>query len=121
MLARTVALLIALAVGVGGVIPHWTAYRCVMMTAAVKAEACCDRDDSAERTIGTACCDAFEAPAAVVRVAPKTVEPQIAPAPFVGLVPAPPLVVASSLSARAVDEAPPPTRSILALGAVLRI
>src|SRR5205823_3564279 len=104
--------LVVLAVGIGGVIPHWTAYRCTMMTATVKADACCDRSESAERTVGAACCDAFEAPLATVRVAPKPLEPRLAPAPFVGLVATPPLVLVSSVRARLVDDAPPPIRDI---------
>lgn len=122
-MARLIAFIVALAVGIGGVLPRWTAYRCAMMES-IAEHACCDKAPAAEQTIASACCDAFDSPAPAVRSAPGSSEPNIAPAPFAGLLPQPSLAVlasASSEATRVVDAAPPPRPAVLQLSSVLRV
>jgi hypothetical protein len=122
-MARLVALVVALAVGIGGALPRWIAYRCAM-TGAVESDACCTRQPAAEQTIGDVCCDALESPALAERIGPRTLEPNMAPAPFVGLLSLPsPAVFASASSEvmRVVGAASPLRPAVLHLSSVLRI
>ena len=120
-MARLVACVVALAVGIGGLIPRWTAYRCVIMQR-VSSHACCPEHEDDGPVVGAACCDGFAAPSPADRIGPRVAQPSIHPAPLAGLVPIAPVLpaVSPSLLARA-DAAPPPGRSILSLGSVLRI
>jgi hypothetical protein len=117
------SLVVALAVGIGGVLPRITAYRCAIMGAVVSHTCCPQHEAPAERTIAESCCAPLEGPAAVVRIAPGRVGPEFGPAPLVGAVAwASPSFVSASLGlVRVIDAAPPPTRSVFQLGTVLRI
>jgi hypothetical protein len=120
---RFVAFIVAASIGVGGVVPRWTAYRCQMMEA-VTEHPCCAKQQRTEATIGGACCDAFEAPALAARIVARGPESKIAPAPFVGLLSLPSRALLSSkdsVIASIADAAPPPARGILTLSAILRV
>jgi hypothetical protein len=122
-MGRSVAIVVALAVGIGGVLPRWTAYRCTMMET-VTAHPCCPKDEAPNQTLRDAsCCVAFQAPELGTRISPRATQPRIDPAPLAGCIALPSLMAlpASALALRLADSAPPPRPRTLLLTTVLRI
>jgi hypothetical protein len=121
-MGRWFAIVVALAVGIGGILPRWTAWRCTM-TQAVASEPCCPAHQTSEATIGDPCCVAIQAPAQADRIGPRAPLRPIEPAPFTGFASFLPACTsaAPSLAAIWTGLPPPPRPSPLLVTQSLRI
>jgi hypothetical protein len=124
MLARLLALVIALSTGATGVLPVGDGYRCLVMKQRVAPGAdCCAACERTPRSIGRPCCEYVRGAVADAR-APHSIDPpRLAPAPLVAVLPLGALLVAGQ-SARAPEARPrgqPPGDQLHRFSQILRV
>jgi hypothetical protein len=126
MLARLLALLVALATGVTGILPAGDGYRCLIMNQRMSDGApCCHKPEAPSLAIGAPCCEAV-AGAKLDARAPHTVEqPQLQPAPLVAILPLAMTAVAdlgqTARNLGSLFRGQPPGEQLRQLSQVLRI
>jgi hypothetical protein len=126
MVARLLALAIAVCTAATGVLPAGGGARCVAMNRVLRSDTdCCPKCVAAPVTsVGTPCCEAMPGATLGERAFNRIVEPQLAPAPLVAWLAPTPQTADVAVSARAlVAVAPgrPPGDQLQRYSSVLRI
>jgi hypothetical protein len=125
MLARAVALAVALLTGAVGVLPSVAGHRCVWTGARMAAaHASCPERQAPATAIGSPCCEHIAAPTVQARATNSSPEVRIAPASLIGVITFAALVepVAIFRAARSAARSErPPGERLHAFTSVLRV
>jgi hypothetical protein len=90
MIARSTALLLALAIGVTA-LPTGDGYRCLLMHQRMTTAACCAScEPPAQASIGRPCCEVVRGARLEARAQSTVEQPRLSPASLVAILPLPP-------------------------------
>lgn len=126
MVARVLALVIALSTGVTGILPAGDGYRCLIMKQRMAPGAdCCAHCDAPAQTIGRPCCEYVRGATPEARAPHSIEQPQLPPAPLAAILPTPPILVgalgSAALNVGSFPRGRPPGEQLHQLSQVLRI
>jgi hypothetical protein len=126
MVARLLALVIALSTGVTGILPAGDGYRCVFTKQRMEPSAdCCAKCDAPVSSISQQCCEYVRGATPEARAPHSVDEPRLPPAPLLAVLTAPSILFAdlgsTARNLRSFPRGRPPGEQLHQLSEVLRI